>query len=309
MFLNGRGNRLNKRLMTPVALVLVLISVTAAPPAVAVIYEPAPPGFCERQTLHDYLRPLDRMPKLHAPAKTGQIGIGPQSLRLRSSSPFVVGSSTVGFTLAVAQRKPLYLPWSATASLVQVNGNGKPVGRPRHLEKSVGLIRPFKGDHFQFEISGKAALYRVTVAFWGASRQKLAEFGAYYRVLPPISRARLAANSLSYRPESIVFGRIENYGTLRVAYGVPFAIERLEGSTWVEAPESPDGPWILPLLFSLPGESGSCNGFWIPPSMPPGTYRMTKEVGYVRPIRPRDKSRNTSSRAENTLTAEFQVVP
>jgi len=115
----------------------------------------------------------------------------------------------------------------------------------------------------------------------------------------PISRARLATNRQSYRAESTVFARVENYGTVAVGYGVPYSIEHLEGESWVEAPESPKGPWILPLLLNPPGFSGRCNGFLVPPEMAAGNYRVVKEVmfGLLRPA------------VRKTLTAEFQVIP
>jgi len=113
-------------------------------------------------------------------------------------------------------------------------------------------------------------------------------------------KTRLALNSGSYGPESTVFARIENFGTATVRYGAPYVIERLEGSTWVRAPESPR-VFILPLWGAGPGRTGidSCSRFWIPPSMRPGRYRMTKEVEYAV-----GKSRD---RHPTILSAEFDI--
>ncbi|MDQ3726142.1 MAG: hypothetical protein M3335_09710 [Actinomycetota bacterium] len=274
---------------------LLLAAAVCAPSASAVTYEPEPTAFCERQTLRDFLKPLERMPKLHAPRAGGHIDIGPANLRLRPTSRFQVGGGSVGFTLSAAQRKPLRLAWTATTTLVEVNRNGKPIGKAKRSERRVGKLKPYRGNSFQLGVPARAAFYRVTIAFHGRTGQELESFGAYYRVLRPFHRSRLATNASAYRPESTVFARVENYGTLPVNYGVPYAIERLEGSTWVEAPESPNGPWILPLYTSNPGETGGCTRFWIPPSMAAGTYRMVKEVGLVK-------------REETTLTAEFTVV-
>lgn len=264
--------------------------------ASAVTYEPEP-AFCERQQLRDFLAPLKRMPKLHQPSAKGQFGFGPEKLRLRSVPSLVVGGGEVGTTLAIAQRQGLRLPWTATAVLVEVNGNGRPIGKPRRLTRRVGWLKPFKGKGLRFEVSSDPAFYRLTTVFYGAAGQKLGRFGFYYRVMPPIQRARLRLNTSSYRPETTVFARVENFGTTSVGYGVPYSIERLMSGSWVEAPESPDGPWILPLLISPPGFSGPCNGFGIPRSMPAGRYRMVK---------PLETGRNEDSM---TLTAEFDVVP
>ncbi|HST68204.1 MAG TPA: immunoglobulin-like domain-containing protein [Solirubrobacterales bacterium] len=260
------------------------------------------PAFCEPQQVRDFLAPLERMPKLHQPSANGQIGFGPESLRLRSASSLLVGEGEVGVTLSLAQRSRLRLPWTVTATLVEVNGNGRPIGKPRRLIRRVGWLKPFNGDSLRFEVSDDPAFYREMVALHGASGQKLGRFGFYYRAMPAIGRARLRLNASSYRPESTVFGRVENFGTLSAYYGVPYSIERLEGQGWVEAPESPDGPWILPLLVSGPGLSGKCNGFWIPPTMPPGRYRMVKRVGIGEWL---PRKRGTA----RVLTAEFDVVP
>jgi hypothetical protein len=146
-----------------------------------------------------------------------------------------------------------------------------------------------------FKLGGKPALYRLTVVFDSARGKRLASFQRYFRVVEPTVHRRLALNAPSYQPGQTVFARVENFGTEVAAYGVPFAIERLDAGGWGIAPESPDGSWILPMLASGPGETGPCTGFLIPPEMPPGHYRMSKEL-----IR---------DSAGETLTAEFDVHP
>ena len=47
----------------------------------AVTYE-TPPAFCEPQVVHDFLAPLGRLPRLHSPTSSGQLGFGPASLRI-----------------------------------------------------------------------------------------------------------------------------------------------------------------------------------------------------------------------------------
>jgi hypothetical protein len=296
MLLSGRESRRQSAHVALIATLLLLAPLAFQGRASAVTYEPKP-AFCEFQQLRNFLAPLERMPKLHQPSAIGQIGFGPGSLRLRSAPSMVVGEGEVGATLAVAQRQGLRLPWTATATLVEVNGNGRPIGKPRRLVRRVGWLKPFKGDRLRFAVPGKPAFYRVTVTLRGASEQLLGRFGFYHRVVATVARVRLSLNAPAYRPESIVFARVENRGTVPAYYGVPYSIERLEGQSWVEAPESPDGPWILPIWASPPGFSGPCNGFWIPPSMPPGRYRMVKPLGVGK------------SEEDTILTAEFDLVP
>jgi Big-like domain-containing protein len=288
MLLSGRGTR--AALWVAITAALLLTALTAR--AAAVTYE-SEPAFCKRQFIVDPVSPFARMPKLHSPAADGRIGFGPERLRLRITPPLQTGGSEIGFTLAIAQRKGLSLPWKATTTIVDVNGNGRPIGKPRRMTKKVGWLKPFRGDRFQFAVAGDPAFYRTTILLSGASEQRLGRYSFYTRVARPIFAARLSLNAATYRPENTVFFRVENLGTLSVAYGVPYSIERLEPGGWIEAPESPDGPWILPILMSLPGFSGPCAGFWIPPTMPAGHYRVVKPIGI---------------RDETNLTAEFDIA-
>ncbi len=277
-----------------VAVIAALLLASLTQPAGAVTYEPEPP-FCKRAVIRDLLSPFDRMPHLRQPSKTGQIGFGPSSLRIRTTPQLNLGEGGVGFTLSVARREGLNLPWTATTTIVEVNGNGRPIGKPHRSIKKVGRLKQFRGDRFQFNPPDDPAFYRTTILFTGPSDQKLGRFSFYTRVMRPTIDARLALNASTYRPESTVFLRVANFGTLRVAYGVPYSIERLEAGSWAKAPESPDGPWILPIRFTPPGHGGSCAGFWIPPSMPSGHYRVVKPIGI-------------GIREQTNLTAEFDIV-
>lgn len=291
------------------ALATFLLIATALPGrAAAIAYEPEP-AFCETSTLRDFLAPLERLPKLHQPSESGRIGFGPSNLRLRTVPQLVVGGGRIGFTLGLEQRQPLSLRWTATTTLVEVDHRGRPVADPRQSVTRVGALKAFNGDRFQFKVPEDPAFYRVTIAFHNAGGKKLGAFGLYYRIVRPINRAKLTTNAPSYRPGSTVFARVENYGNLPVTYGVGYTIEKLEGATWMEAPESPRGATILILLHSLPGQSGRCNAFGIPPTMAPGTYRISKEVGHVQLGRVDGEPRMMPPRRDTTLTDEFSVVP
>ena len=248
------------------------------------------------------MAPLKRMPKLHQPAENGRIGFGPASLRLRSSPSLLTGSGEVGVTLAPLQRKGIRLRWTLGALLVKVDGKGRPVARVGRLLESVGRLRAVSGEDFHLEVPDEPGFYRFTVALLGASGKKLGQFGFYYRVVPSLGvTARLRLDNSAYRTETTVFARVENFGTDYVSYGVSYRIEHLEGGVWTMAPESPRGPVILIALASPPGRSGRCSAFGIPGTMPPGRYRMVKEVGFV--------SWPEEGRASQDLGAEFEVLP
>ncbi|MDQ2630525.1 MAG: hypothetical protein M3Y75_06065 [Actinomycetota bacterium] len=301
MLLSGRGSR--AVLASAALLAALLLLGTSALHARAASTE-AEADFCQLQELPDYTAPFERMPNLRQPSESGQIGFGPKSLRLSSLPTLVFGGGEVGFSLSLLFGQELGLPWSAKTSLVKVNGNGRPIGKPRRSVERVGRLQAPEGDSFRFQVPDVPAFYRGTIVFHGASGQKLGRFSSYYRVMRSTQGPRLRLNASAYPHGSVALARVENFGTIPLTYGVGYSIERLEGATWVPAPESPSGPIILIGLTSPPGMSGGrCLYFRIPDSMPAGRYRMVVDVKEDPPFRaPRE-------RVELTLTAEFDVVP
>jgi hypothetical protein len=270
-----------------------------APAASAVTYEPAPP-FCAPHVLKDHLAPLERLPALPSPPASGQLGFGPSSLRIQSLPALVTGAGRVGYKLYLRRKAPSIHPrWRVTTTLSRVDWHGDEVEAITRTNRRLRTIKAGRGAGVQLELDGIPAPYRVLTVFHNKAGERIGGFGFYFRVVSLIGRARLVLNAHSYGPGQTVFGRVENLGTALVNYGVPYAIERLDGTTWSKAPESPPGPWIMPLLSSAPGMSGGCDNFWIPPTMPAGRYRMVKEVE-IGSVRPRDPT---------FLTAEFDVAP
>lgn len=268
----------------------------------AVTYEPAPP-FCDGAIARDFLAPFKRMPKLHAPAPTGRVGFGPASLRLQQLPSLLVGEGSVGYELSLRRSFPtVYVGWDVTTTLTRIDWRGRAIETLDTMHRHVRAVRPRQGAGAHFDVSKEPATYRVTAIFYSQSGRKLGGYGFYFRVVALSRRAQLKLNAAQYRPETRVFGRVENFGSEPIFYGAPYRIEKLEGTTWIKAPESPRW-FILPLYAVGPGLAGDqCSGFWIPPTMPPGRYRMSKEVdfGDWRPPRNREPA---------VLTAEFDIVP
>jgi hypothetical protein len=298
-----RGPRWERGLLVVlVALGSILTLAALARPAGAAIDVVRPP-FCEGEILHDYLAPLDRLPDLHSPPPNGQLGFGSHNILVRQGSGLVVGEGSVGFSLDLDNyNHPARPGWDVTAELSEVNWRGMSIRTVDRLRRRVLKIGREHSADFEFSVGAKPAVYRVTTVFRSLSGKKLGGFGSYFRVVPPTKHARLGLNGDTYQPGQAVFGRVENFGTEPVAYGVPYAIERLEGEAWAKAPESPGGPWVMPLLWSLPGMSGNCDDFPIPATMPPGRYRMTKEIEF--PDRESRLGKN-----QTVVTAEFEVTP
>jgi hypothetical protein len=297
--------KLGVRGMALVAIVLIA-ALVPMPNAGAVTYEEAPP-FCRETTVRDYLSPFRRMPKLHEPTESGSIGFASPSLILKTYAPLVVGEGTVGYSLALRfGSEPVSAQWDIATTLSRVDRVGRVMEVLMRSERRVGTIGSGRGAGIKFSVGGDPAFYKVTVRFRDWAGHRLGGYGFYARVVAPTQDARLRLNANTFRLGETVWERVENFGTTTATYGVGYSIERRSGSRWTLAPESPRGPVPAIMLFSLPGKTGhsSCSGFRIPPTMPPGRYRMAREVAFQapRPIAP-------DSTPQRTLYAEFDVIP
>jgi hypothetical protein len=279
-----------------VALLALLVLPLLGAPSLAATSEPEP-HFCETITLHDYLAPLKRMPKLRE-----------LPFRRRSETRFhgvYVGAA--GPSLAVNGGRAGYQlqwdtnpRWDVTVTVAEVSAGGKVVRQlgQRHLR--LGSLAPALGTEPSFTMPGKPAFYRSTLAIRSSSGRKLAEFGNYYRVIKPNVHVRLATDASTYRPGTTVFARIENPGAAFVLFGDGYEVESLEGAGWTPAPELP-GPFWTPLSFVAPGTTGShCLTVPIPTSTPAGRYRVSQETVLSWPFERHEQ--------RPFLRAEFEVA-
>jgi len=262
------------------ALFTTLAFILPARPASAAIYE-TPPPFCDDTVIHDYLAPLERLPKLHAPTSSGGLRFGPENVRISFSPQLIVDEGWAGYTLS--RRRPgssVHLDWDIESVLARVDWRGRTTAIEQRARRHVGgLWKSHGGGRTEFSVDGKPGVYRITVTFSNQSGRQLGDVGLYFRVVNPTKRTRLGLNADSYRPEQTVFGRIENFGTAMIFFGAEYAIERLEGTEWTRAPESPKA-FILPLYGTGAGRTSGCSPFRIPSTMPAGRYRMSKGFGY-----------------------------
>jgi len=187
--------------------------------------------------------------------------------------------------------------------MTRIGVDGSIFGKAKTKRVEIGRPRNGAFDDLFFSVSAEPALYRVDIVFRNRTGKRLGAYGQYFRVVSPLQDARLRLNATSYRPGETVYARVENFGTELVTYGVSYSIERYNGTSWGEAPESPNGPWILPLLFSQPGTSGRCSGFSIPTEMTPGRYRFAKPADYAG-----HSGSGPRREVRVLLTAEFDVA-
>jgi hypothetical protein len=278
------------------ALLTVLVLSLVGAPSAADASETEPP-FCESRTLHDYLTPLKRMPKLRElPFRRRREPLF-RGVRIGAAGPsLAINGGKAGYQLQWDGNPR----WDVTVAFARVNRDGKvvqPIGQRR---LRLGDLAPALITEPGFAMSGKPAIYRTTLVIRAPSGRKLAEFGNYYRVIRPTVHVHLAPISTVYRPGATLFARVQNPGAAFVLFGEEFAIEKLEGESWIPAPGSP-GPFAIPLYFVAPGTNSShCIVFPIPTSIPAGKYRVTQEVVISWPFEHRE--------SRPTLRAEFEVA-
>lgn len=290
-----------KRLTLCIALAAAL-GVGSPPSASAVTYETAP-AFCAGAVVRDYLAPLKGLPELRRPSPAGLTGIGRSNLLLKTAPRLAVGADAIEYWFTLRNpKRPVRLGWTVTATLSRVDAKGRAVERIARSRRRVSTVTATDSPGGRLAVNAVPATYRLLLAISGKQGTEIARYGSYHRAEQRHYESRLGLNTASYRPEQTVFARVENLGTESVTFGASYAIQRLEGSRWVDAPESPRR-FIMPLYRLGAGTAGRCHRFWIPPTMPTGRYRMTKRIAVG------GEGRSLGETEPARLTAEFDIVP
>jgi hypothetical protein len=288
-----------------IAAAIVAVSMTALIPAMSsgATYEPEPAGFCRKQTVHDFLRPFKRMPRLNAPRPDGTLPFGPGDIHAKVRPQLITEEGYIGFTIFRERREaPLTLNWTMRVALSRVDWRGRKLRRVDTRQQQIDILAY---DDRAGGAVGTTFLppgaYRQTVTFFDGNGRRVGGFGTYYRILAPRIRYRLRLDAVSYRPGATLFARVENTGTVYLEFPAQFRIERFENGAWSEAPESPERHSGTPFEPDA-GTAIGCNAFDVPPTMRPGRYRLVKEVTRTVPPAGFDPIFEQAS-------AEFEVLP
>jgi hypothetical protein len=242
-------------------------------------FDHSEPEYCESATVRGNPAELAGLPSLHRPPETGQLPFLPETLQFWANSEFQVGEGSVGFTLWQGNgHRSDVVGLTASAAFFRVDRHGRVLDTLAKTQTHVGSVKGFETVPLFFE-GATPGLYRADVTFEDGSGTRLGSYGAYFRVLPLVHHPpRLALNASVFHPGELLLARVENFSRNPVSYGVPYSIERLQGGVWEKAPESPDGPWIMPLYRGQTGSTGPCLYFRIPDTTEPGRYRMVKFI-------------------------------
>jgi hypothetical protein len=292
---------MGKRAFCVAALMLATLTI---PEAAAANWPYSDVPFCRRTLLRNYMAPIERLPALHHTPLDEGPAFKPRGVSINGHyDQLLPGGGSLGFYIYYSGRPAVRLNWLVTAKLAGVDRRGQILSVVDGKQKAIRRPASDSSNDFSFEVPGKPALYKTTLTIRKLSGELLGRYGQYARVLEPKSETRLHLSATSVHPGEALYARVENLGTELVSYGVPYAIDAFDGATWAPAPQSPKGPWILPLLHSAPGYSENCSRFLIPTDMAPGLYRFVKDVteSSAKDITERGRPR--------VLTAEFEVLP
>lgn len=237
------------------------------------------PASCGSSVLRDYLRPLQRLPRLHAAPAAGRLPFAPPGVLVAILPSLLIGGGDAGYQLiADPSTAGAQLDWRTTATLARIDRRGELLEVEGRLTKDVGFLAPGEDGGLRFALGAEPGLRRIVVVFRSKEGAKLGGFGFYLRVVAGRRNVVLGLDARSYRPGQTVRGRIENFGTELVGYGYPYAIESRVNGQWGPAPVKV-GPFLMPLFHANPGEAGKiCTSFEVPRSLPPGRYRMVKTI-------------------------------
>jgi hypothetical protein len=233
-----------------------------------------PPPYCERTTLHDYLAPLAKLPKLRELPYRRIAEPRFRGVHIGASGPaLAVGGGSAGYQFQFDKNPH----WNVTVQLAQVNGNGSVrvfMGERRFRSDA---LAPAIITEPHFSLPERPGIYRTTMVIRSSSGRKIAKFGNYYRLVRPKTNMRFVPQKPTYLPGELVFARLENSGAAFALYGEEFTVEGLQGATWGPVPAAP-GPYSTGLQFVGPGTTGHSLVFLVPPGLTPGRYRLSQET-------------------------------
>lgn len=267
-------------------------------------------AFCEKEIVHDYLKPLKGLPPLRRVPVTEELPFGPAQLRLnqRGLGSVVPWSEDLDFRLLAARSGTtanLRLDWTVTASLVRVDRHGQVQDVLRTVARRLAKLANNRDAVFRLPFQFKPGLYRVEIVFQNRAGKRLGRFGNYFRALRLNPNHRLTLNGTSFAPGQTVFAQAGEFGVGWISLNDVYSIESYDGSIWSKAAISPKQASLLigPLLG--PGEATACWDFPIPANAPPGLYRFVVEGATFENYHGNFGGRGSTL----ALTSEFSIMP
>lgn len=220
----------------------------------------------------------------HVPA-SGRFPFGPRKMRITPvESPVQAGRGRVGFRIGLfpmsgTRRR---LGWAIHLRVIRLSAHGAERGSV--AERRIRLIHSQEVGREEASIgalvSGTPAFYRLDMAIDSASGAVLGSYSEYVRVVVPTINVRLALDGDLFRPGDLLAIRIENRGTVGIAFQpVHLRLERETSAGWRAIPqERPPSFGAARQVFVVGGGAGPCDGLRLPTNLPAGRFRVSELV-------------------------------
>ena len=238
---------------------------------------------CPRLSSKDYSAPMRGFPPVERVPKEGAFPFGPPKMMVSSiSGPIQAGRGVMGFRLSLFRRPPLRhrLGWQISLRVSSLSAHG--VERGTFAERRVAL-RPSQETgredvQVSAAVSGRPGFYRLDIAIKSALGATLGHYSEYVRVVVPTLDARLVLGGKQFHPGDGLLGRIQNRGTLSVAYMLDeMKLEQRSRSGWKTIPR--EVAPVLALAGSISsGAVGPCRGLRLPATLDAGVYRVSQLI-------------------------------
>lgn len=253
-------------------------------------------GFCQGTVGREFLRPARELPKLHRLPDSGRLPFAQGDVAVSSTFPEGIVLRGAYFGLVLSAEKVDTVDWNIEGEVDRLSQKGRIRGRPSRHTWSIKTIGADSGERrIGFSQNTKFGLYKAEFTFRSSADQLLGSYAEYFRVVPRQVAARIDLRSDQLTPDSRLYLRLENRGTVPLLYGYDLRIERWSGNAWEMDPATPDS-WTLEGVGLGPGAIGSCESVSLGSPLL-GSYRASKEVGTL-----------SNSRRVWSVRAYFQIV-
>jgi hypothetical protein len=279
------------RLIMVIGLVALIGIAALAPSTSSALERQSPPGsaFCADKLAVDYSLPLQSLPPVPRPPRSGRLWFEPERVTLYSVANGAIRSlgDYFGYALAVngPDGPPLFnLEVRTEFRRMHRNGEEGPVIRERRR-----ILKGRKnGDELDFSLrlSGGTGLFRYRIEFARPGGPHLATYAEYVRVLRPHFAPLLKLSKASYRVGEQVLLQVQNRGTIEMMYGSDVTVERLTDGEWMQNPFG-NAPVQRRAALLSAGRASRCYQLQIPNQTLAGRYRVSIVASSRRSKHPR----------------------
>ena len=226
----------------------------------------------------DYLEPIKALPPIRQVPKNHHIPSSPKHLVASPLPSLLAGGGRAGLILVSEGPNASYrLDWTVKVSVKSISSAGTPQNVVTRRTFRLRTRRSYWSNPASLTVAvpGRPGLYRSDTTITGKGAP--ATFSQYIRVVPRKMDLALRLGRASYSQGEVLSSRLENRGTISVAYGLGLSLEWWNDGRWVPVEDEPS--FFPGSATDLePGAAGPCERLALPASLQPGQYRVIKSV-------------------------------